>query len=96
MIILNVFFDVQQENEDRFVRLLNGMVIESNKEDGCSLYQLFKNDHEKCSYLLVEHWDTQEQLDAHGETAHWKHFDKTVNGYLYSDYDEHHYTEIPA
>lgn len=96
MIILNVFFDVKQDEEDKFVTLLNGMVIESNKEEGCSLYQLFKNDHEKNSYMLVEHWGTQEQLDAHAKSPHWKHFDKTVNDYLYSSYEEHHYTEIPA
>ncbi|MCV7440655.1 hypothetical protein H7K33_00280 [Mycobacterium paraense] len=52
MIILNVFFDVAQEHEANFLKLLNHMVVESN-------------------------------------------FNDTVNGYLKSDYDEHHYEEIP-
>lgn len=95
MIILNVFFDVKQEHHAEFLKLLTHMVIESNKESGCELYQLMQNHIEPYSYMLVEHWQTQEQLDAHAETPHWKHFDKTVNDYLFSDYEEHHYKEIP-
>lgn len=94
VIILNVFFDVQQQHEDKFVKLLNNMVVQSNKEEGCSLYQLYKNDHERCSYMLVEHWESQAHLDAHAQSEHWIHFNDTVNDFLYSEYEEHHYEEI--
>ncbi|MFJ8553418.1 putative quinol monooxygenase [Streptomyces sp. NPDC093676] len=95
MIIRNVFFDVTQEHEAKFLKLLNHMVVESNKEDGCSPYQLWRNAHDPYSYVLVEHWETQGHLDAHGKTPQWIDFNDTVNGYLKSDYDEHHYNEIP-
>ncbi|MFG3065024.1 putative quinol monooxygenase [Streptomyces sp. NPDC048231] len=95
MIILNVFIDVAQEHEAKFLKLLNHMVVESNKEDGCSPYQLWRNAHDPHSYVLVEHWETQGHLDAHGKTPQWIDFNDTVNGYLKSDYDEHHYNEIP-
>ncbi|MFE2571580.1 putative quinol monooxygenase [Streptomyces mirabilis] len=52
MIVLNVFFDVAQEHEANFLKLLNRMVVESIKEDGCSLYQLWRNDHDPYSYAL--------------------------------------------
>ena len=94
MITLNVFFDLKQESEAEFVKLLNHMVIESNKEDGCSLYQLWQNAHDKYSYTLIEHWESQEHLNAHATTPHWNAFNDTVNTFLKSDYDEHHYTEI--
>lgn len=94
MIILNVYFDVKQEHEAEFIKLLNHMVIESNKEHGCSMYQLFRNSYDPYLYTLIEHWDTQEDLDAHGKTPHWINFNDTVNSYLKSDYDEHHYVEI--
>ncbi|MGW2689846.1 putative quinol monooxygenase [Streptomyces sp. NPDC001414] len=55
MIILNVYFDVAQEHEANFLKLLNNMVVESNKEDGCSLYQLWQNAHDPYSYALIEH-----------------------------------------
>lgn len=94
MIILNVYFDVKQEHEAEFIKLLNHMVIESNKEHGCSMYQLFRSSYDPYLYTLIEHWDTQEDLDAHGKTPHWINFNDTVNNYLKSDYDEHHYVEI--
>ncbi|PWJ26342.1 quinol monooxygenase YgiN [Branchiibius hedensis] len=94
MIILNVFFDVQQQHEGEFVKLLHHMVVESNKEKGCEFYQLHRNVAEPLSYHLIEHWTTQDDLDAHAQSKHWKHFDKTVNDYLNSTYDEHHYREI--
>jgi len=95
MIILNVFFDVAQEHEADFTKLLNHMVTESNKEDGFRLYQLWRNASDPYNYVLVEHWETQEALTAHGRTAHWIAFNDTVNEYLKAKYDEHHYEEIP-
>lgn len=94
MIILNVFFDVKQEHEGAFVKLLHHMVTESNREQGCVHYQLHRNVAEPLSYNLIEHWETQADLDAHARSEHWKHFDATVNGYLNANYDEHHYREI--
>lgn len=94
MVILNVFFDVRQADEGAFVKLLHHMVIESNKEKGCELYQLNRNADEPLSYNLIEHWATQDDLDAHAKSEHWKHFDATVNDYLLSKYEEHHYKEI--
>lgn len=94
MIILNVFFDVAQEHEAEFLALLNTMVVESNKEQGCSMYEMFRHSQDPYLYTLVEHWDSQEELDAHGRTKHWIHFNDTVNDFLKSPYDEHHYTEI--
>ncbi|GGC71409.1 antibiotic biosynthesis monooxygenase [Hoyosella rhizosphaerae] len=95
MVILNVFFDVRQDSVADFIKLLNHMVIESNKEPGCSLYQLYQSSYDPFAYALIEHWDSQEALDAHGKTSHWINFNDTVNKYLKSAYDEHHYTEIP-
>ncbi|WP_166975016.1 putative quinol monooxygenase [Brevibacterium atlanticum] len=96
MVILNVFFDVKQEHEADFLKLLNHMVVESNREQGCSYYQLWRSAVDPYSYSLIEHWDSQEELNAHGRTAHWINFNDTVNEYLKSNYEEHHYSEIPA
>ncbi|MEU1412019.1 antibiotic biosynthesis monooxygenase [Streptomyces sp. NPDC005731] len=60
-----------------------------------SAVELWQNAHDPYSYVLVEHWETQDHLDAHGKTPHWIDFNDTVNGHLKSDYEEHHYNEIP-
>jgi len=94
MIILNVFFKVKDGHEAAFLRLMNGMVVRSNKEDGCDLYQLVRYEHSKYDFALIEHWKSKEHLNSHGKTPHWINFDNTVNTYLAEPYDEHHYEEI--
>jgi quinol monooxygenase YgiN len=95
MTILNVFFNVKEGSRQNFLNLLNNMVTESNKEDGCHFYQLWNDTNHGERYSLIEHWRDQDALDAHARTKHWIHFNDTVNGYLEENYAEHHYTEIP-
>lgn len=94
MVILNVFFNVKDGCEAAFLRLMNDMVVKSNQEEGCSFYQLVRFEHSKYDFALIEHWESKEQLQQHAKTPHWINFDKTVNGYLVTPYDEHHYQEI--
>jgi quinol monooxygenase YgiN len=95
MIILNVFFSVKENSKENFLRLLDTMVIESNKEDGCLFYELWNDVKRRDQFSLIEHWRDQDALDAHAKTKHWIHFNGTVNDYLEENYAEHHYTEIP-
>jgi quinol monooxygenase YgiN len=94
MIILNVFFDVKDGHEAAFLRLMNDMVVKSNREDGCILYQLVRFEHSKYDFALIEHWESKAHLVEHGKTPHWINFNDTVNAYLTEHYDEHHYEEI--
>jgi quinol monooxygenase YgiN len=95
MVILNVFFNVKENSKEKFLKLLETMVVESNKEDGCVFYELWNDTRRQDQYSLIEHWRDQGALDAHAKTKHWIHFNDTVNGYLQRNYEEHHYTEIP-
>lgn len=94
MIILNVFFKLKDGCEAAFLRLMNEMVVKSNREDGCTFYQLVRFEHSRYDFALIEHWESKEHLQQHGKTSHWINFDKTVNDYLTERYDEHHYQEI--
>lgn len=94
MITLNVFFQVNPAKRQAFLSLLNTMVQESNKETGCSFYQLWQCQSDENSYVLIENWDDKAALSAHQKTPHWIAFNDVVNSYLTHDYDEHHYTEI--
>lgn len=94
MITLNVFFDVKEENKKEYLELLDQMVVESNKEEGCSYYHLLEDQTQTNRFTLIEYWDNQAALDEHNKTSHWIHFNDTVNNYLTTSYEEHHYTEI--
>lgn len=95
MIILNVFFNVNESSKEKFLKLLGTMVVESNKEDGCLFYELWKDTRSQDQYSLIEHWRDQDALNAHAKTKHWIHFNSTVSDYLLESYTEHHYAEIP-
>lgn len=94
MITLNVFFTVKPEKKTDFLALLNTMVTESNKEAGCTFYQLWNNAEQENEYALIEYWDNKEVLAAHQKTPHWIAFNDIVNSYLVQHYQEHHYNEI--
>ncbi|WP_430602863.1 hypothetical protein IGJ02_000171 [Enterococcus sp. DIV0724b] len=94
MITLNVFFDLNPVYKEDFLKLLNNMVVESNKETGCTYYHLLEDQTQENRFTLIEHWDDQTALDGHNKTAHWINFNNTVNDYLNHPYEEHHYTEI--
>ena len=95
MVILNVFFNVKEGSRQKFLQLLDTMVVESNKEDGCLFYELWNDIKRPGHFSLIEHWRYQQALAAHAKTQHWIHFNRTVNDFLEDKYDEHHYTEIP-
>lgn len=94
MITLNVFFNVNPQYRDQFLAVLNNMVTESNKEEGCHIYKLWQDTHNKDSYALIELWESKAVLAEHQKTAHWIEFNDVVNNYLVEPYDEHHYEEI--
>ena len=94
MITLNVFFKVSPAHEAEFLSVLHNMVTESNKESGCLLYTLWKNDADPSHYALIEAWKDKAALDEHQKTAHWIAFNDVVNTFLSAAYDENHYTAI--
>ncbi|ENW93744.1 putative quinol monooxygenase [Acinetobacter sp. NIPH 298] len=94
MITLNVFFNVNSEKRAEFLNVLNNMVVESNKEQGCLIYKLWQDTNAVDSYVLIELWENKEVLSKHQQTPHWIAFNDVVNSYLTEPYDEHHYQEI--
>lgn len=95
MITLNVFFNIKPACRVEFLKTLNNMVTESNKEDGCHIYKLWQDTANESSYALIELWESKESLIKHQQTPHWISFNKIVNTFLSEPYDEHHYQEIP-
>lgn len=94
MITLNVFFNIKPEMRTEFLKVLNNMVVESNKENGCHIYKLWQDTMNENSYALIELWENKEVLIKHQQTPHWIAFNDIVNTFLAEPYDEHHYEEI--
>lgn len=94
MITLNVFFNIKAEKRTEFLKVLNNMVVESNKEPGCHVYKLWQDANNVNDYVLIELWENKEELAKHQKTPHWIAFNDVVNTFLTAHYDEHHFEEI--
>ncbi|MGQ5640129.1 MULTISPECIES: antibiotic biosynthesis monooxygenase [unclassified Streptomyces] len=71
------------------------MAAEPDKEDGCRLYQLWRNKAWPYGYALIEHWQSQEHLTAPARRRTGSTSDDAINSYLKSNDDEQHCEEIP-
>ena len=47
------------------------MIDASLKDKGCISYQFYQNFLNKDEYIMVEHWESKELLDAHMKTKHF-------------------------
>lgn len=85
MIVLNVFFDVKNDKKEDFLILLKALVQDSLKEEGCERYQLTEDVLSANTFVLVEHWQSEEMLKAHHQTPHFLNFIDKISQYLQQD-----------
>ena len=59
--------------------LLGGMCDPSRSEPGCVFYSLFKNSD---GFHFIECWKSENDLDLHRETLHYKNFKEKITNLL--------------
>ena len=59
--------------------LLRGMCDPSRSEPGCVFYSLFKNSD---GFHFIECWKSENDLDLHRETPHYKNFKEKIANLL--------------
>ncbi|MGL4663214.1 MAG: putative quinol monooxygenase [Culicoidibacterales bacterium] len=72
MIYLTVLINVSKENEQEFLNGIQPLIAGSKQEEGCRAYFLTKMHNEQYNYVLHEVWESEEALEAHRQTAHYK------------------------
>lgn len=72
MIYLTVLINVSKENEQEFLNGVQPLIEGSKQEEGCHAYYLTKMNNEQYNYVLHEVWESEEALEAHRQTAHYK------------------------
>ena len=72
MIIVHCHFYLK-ENE-RMKEEIQVMVETTMKEKGCISYIFVKDILEEGHYLMIEKWETQEDLDIHSQQPHFARF----------------------
>jgi quinol monooxygenase YgiN len=54
------------------IEMMKELVSESRKEAGCISYGLYQNTKDKKVLTMIEEWESQEDLDAHSDSEHYK------------------------
>tara|TARA_B100000686_G_scaffold74155_1_gene80112 strand:+ start:7465 stop:7761 length:297 start_codon:yes stop_codon:yes gene_type:complete len=65
--------------ESEMETLLRGMCDPSRAEAGCDFYSLFKNPD---GFHFIECWKSENDLDLHRETPHYKNFKEKIANLL--------------
>lgn len=63
---------IKEGKQEQFVALAHEMQKESRLEEGCISYDIYQNINEPLVFTFVERWSSQEAVDAHNNSAHFK------------------------
>ena len=76
MIVINCSFISETTNMNDFFKVLEkeGLVAGSRADKGCLKYDFYVNTEDATKMMLVENWETVEDLQAHSETELFQKF----------------------
>ncbi len=65
---------VKPEKTKDFIAAAKEIIAKSNKEPGCTSYQLYQDPYDTSKFVFVEEYINQAAVDAHFATEHFKAF----------------------
>jgi quinol monooxygenase YgiN len=65
---------VKPDKTRDFIAAAKEIIEKSNKEAGCSFYQLYQDPYDNAKFVFVEEYKNQAAVDAHFATEHFKGF----------------------
>jgi quinol monooxygenase YgiN len=63
---------VKPDQRDAFIKGHKACIAETHKEKGCLSYEGHTSIHDPNLYVVVERWETRDDLNAHGKAPHMK------------------------
>ncbi|MDT8716937.1 antibiotic biosynthesis monooxygenase [Clostridium sp. 19966] len=94
MIVKNVTFYIKAEYVDEFIAATIENQNNSRKEEGIAHFEFFKSEENPQKFLLYEVYTTEEAVEKHLETEHFKKWIETVEGYFEKPRDRQVYVPI--
>jgi quinol monooxygenase YgiN len=67
--------------EEQLRNILVGMLKPTRAERGCRLYELYESD-DRGLFYFYEEWESQDALDRHTKTPHYKQLAQSVHNLL--------------
>jgi quinol monooxygenase YgiN len=72
MIYVVATTQVKPESRDAFIKGAKECIAETRKEKGCIAYENHTSINDPNLFVVVERWETREDLNAHGKAPHMK------------------------
>jgi quinol monooxygenase YgiN len=70
MLRVVALFRAKPDKIEELKQVLTDFVAPTVKEKGCVFYQLHQNLKDPQDLCFLEEWESEEDLDAHGQSAH--------------------------
>ncbi|MDR2038343.1 MAG: antibiotic biosynthesis monooxygenase [Bacteroidales bacterium] len=71
---------VKKAYKNELMQVFKTVVNETRKEEGNISYDLYEDIRNPLSYTILETWKSQEAIDFHNGSAHFKTFVKDIEG----------------
>lgn len=71
MVVVIAQFTVKHAHLADFKAKCAELIALSRKEQGCISYKLHQNNAQENHFVFIEHWETQDDLDAHSASTHF-------------------------
>jgi len=72
--VINARITVKSDAIEQFLTYANVIVLASNLEQGCLVYNLYQEVGKPSSFIFYEEYVNQEAIDFHNNTNHFKTF----------------------
>lgn len=79
MIIVTATCKLIKGKKAAFSKLASELINETRKEDGCIEYSLYEELNNEDMMCFIEKWKSQESLEAHIESKHFKRIVPLLN-----------------
>jgi quinol monooxygenase YgiN len=73
---------VKPEKVKDFTEAAKEIIENSNKESGCSFYQLFQDPYDNSKFVFVEEYKNQAAVDAHFAADYFKAFGPKIGDFI--------------
>lgn len=82
MMIINAKIKILDEKRDEYLKLMEGLVEETRKEDGVLYYSHFEDVQERNTFVIVENYVDEAAINSHMESPHFQNFNNKVKEYV--------------
>ena len=83
-----VTFIAKEDFVEELKELLEMMVIPSKAEDGCLNYNIYQYKENPRKFMAVETWESEEALNGHKTSPHYKVYKKYFEQYCEKKYTD--------